>query len=91
MTCEVYIPAPLRELTGGLDCVESAGGTVKEVFESLAKKYPSLLDRIAGPDGSVRSFVNVYVNDVDIRRLQGLDTPVADGDEVLLVPAIAGG
>lgn len=91
MTCVVVVPAPLRALTDGAGRVDLPGSTVRAVFDELGKMHPPLLERICEPDGGVRSFVNVYVNDLDIRNLQGLDTAVEEGDEILLVPAIAGG
>ena len=91
MSCLVRVPAPLRSCTGGADRVEVRGDTIAEVLADLGRMHEPLLKKICGPDGNVRSFVNVYVNEVDIRRLGGTDAPVCDGDEILLVPAIAGG
>lgn len=86
----VRIPTPLRPHASGLDTVEVAGGTVGEVLENLVNAHPSLRERIL--DGSeLRRFVNVYVNNEDIRYLDDLTTPVADRDEVAIIPAIAGG
>ena len=86
----VRIPTPLRPHSGGLDTVEAAGSTVAEILGSVGKQYPALLERIF--DGAeLRRFVNVYVNDEDIRYLDDLNTPVADRDEVSIIPAVAGG
>lgn len=86
----VRIPTPLRPHTGGLDSVESAGTTVGEVLGGVGTQYPGLKERIF--DGEeLRRFVNVYVNNEDIRYLDDLATAVADKDEVSIIPAVAGG
>ena len=86
----VRIPTPLRPHTGGNDTVEAAGATVGEVLGQVGTQYPALKERIF--DGEeLRRFVNVYVNNEDIRYLDDLDTPVADKDEVSIIPAVAGG
>ena len=86
----VRIPTPLRPHTGGLESVEAAGSTVGEVLGDVGTKYPALKERIF--DGEeLRRFVNVYVNNEDIRYLDDLATPVAEKDEVSIIPAVAGG
>ena len=90
LSTTIRIPTPLRTLTGGEDEVKAAGGTVGEVIENLEKSYPGIRDRLLDEKG-VRRFVNIYVGDEDIRFLDGLDTPVEDGDEVTILPAVAGG
>jgi molybdopterin converting factor small subunit len=86
----VRIPTPLRPQVGGLDRVDVAGSTVREVLSQLGTQHPSLRDRLF--EGSeLRRFVNVYVNNEDIRYLDDLDTPVAPGDDVSIIPAVAGG
>lgn len=87
----VRIPTPLRPFTGGKEEVSVTGATVAEVFGNLGSAHPDLSARITGPDGAVRRFVNLYVNDADIRTLQGTDTAVSDSDTLAIVPAIAGG
>jgi sulfur-carrier protein len=87
----VRIPTPLRKLTDGKEEVSAAGATVGEVLTNLEGNYPGLKARICEDDGSVKRFVNIFANDEDIRFLDNLDTPVKDGDEVSIVPAIAGG
>jgi sulfur-carrier protein len=87
----VRIPTPLRKLTDGKEEVSAAGATVGEVLTNLEGNYPGLKARICEEDGSVKRFVNIFANDEDIRFLDNLDTPVKDGDEVSIVPAIAGG
>jgi molybdopterin synthase sulfur carrier subunit len=86
----VKIPAQLRAATGGEAEAEAAGTTVKEVLDSLFEQFTDLRDRIC-EDGDLRRFVNVYVGGEDIRFLSGLDTEVSDGDEVTILPAVAGG
>ncbi len=91
MACKVFIPAPLRSYSEGLESVELPGATVREVLVRLGKGHGALYDRVCGPAGEVLSHVNIYLNEVDIRSLGGLDARIEDGDEMLLVPAIAGG
>jgi molybdopterin synthase sulfur carrier subunit len=90
MAITVRIPTPLRTLTAGADEVAIAGATVREVIENLEKKHPGLKERLLDDKG-VRRFVNIYANEEDVRFLDGLDTPVKEGDSVSIVPAIAGG
>ena len=87
----VRIPTPLRKLTQGLEEVSAQGGTVGALIADLEKQYPGLKERLCDDKGALRRFVNVFANDEDIRFLQNLDTPVKDGDEISIVPAIAGG
>ncbi len=87
----VRIPTPLRKLTQGAEEVSAAGGTVGEVLTDLEKNYPGIKARICDDSGQVRRFVNIFANDEDIRFLDNLETRVAEGDEVSIVPAIAGG
>ena len=87
----VRIPTPLRKLTNELEVVSAAGGTVGEVLENLEKAFPGIRERICDEQGNVRRFVNIFVNDEDIRFLEDRATPVNETDEVSIVPAIAGG
>jgi molybdopterin synthase sulfur carrier subunit len=91
MPVQVRIPTPLRKFTGGQESVEASGNTIGAVLADLDKNHPGLRERICDADGSVRRFVNLYVNGDDIRFLQNLSSAVKDGDEVSIVPAIAGG
>ncbi len=91
MAVQVRIPTPLRKFTGGQDSVEASGNTIGAVLTDLDKRHPGLRERICEADGTVRRFVNLYVNGDDIRFLNNLTSPVKDGDEVSIVPAIAGG
>ena len=90
MAVKVRIPTPLQRLTQGKEEVEGVSGTIIELIQDLDKKYPGIGERIS-EGGKVRRFVNVYVNEEDIRFLKAEETPVKDGDEVSIVPAIAGG
>jgi MoaD family protein len=90
MAVRVKIPTQLREATEGESVAEVDGSTVGEVLDALYARFGELRSRIA-EDGGLRRFVNVYVAGEDIRFLDGLDTPVSDGDEVTILPAVAGG
>ena len=91
MPTNIRIPTPLRKLTGEQEVVQAEGATVGEILQSLDGTYPGLKDRICDEEGNVRRFVNVYLNDEDIRFLDEKATAVKDGDEISIVPAIAGG
>jgi molybdopterin synthase sulfur carrier subunit len=91
MTAIVRIPTQLRTLTGGEAEVKAEGGTVGEVLAALDAQHHGFQGRLFGDDGNLRRFINVFVADEDIRFLQGLDTPVADGQTVSIIPAVAGG
>ncbi len=90
MAITVRIPTPLRTLTGGAEAVIADGKTVRDVIDDLEAKHPGMKERLMDEKG-VRRFVNLYVGDEDIRFLDGLETEVKDGEEVSVVPAIAGG
>ncbi len=87
----VWIPQVLRAAVGGEKQVVLEGGTVRELVGALVTRYPSLKQQLLDEAGDLNRFVNVYVNGQDVRYLAGLDTPVADRDEVRLLPAMAGG
>ena len=91
MSVQIRIPTPLRKFTGGADEVTVEGATVGEALSNLTDDHPDLKAKIFGDDGEVRRFVNIFANDEDIRFQDELDTPVGDGDQVSIVPAIAGG
>jgi len=90
MAVKVRIPTPLQRLTNGQEVVEADAGTVIEIVEALDKQFPGIGERVS-EGGKIRRFVNVYINEEDIRFLQAEATAVKDGDEVSIVPAIAGG
>ena len=91
MAITVRIPTPLQRLTQGQAEVQCQGGTVVELLNDLEQHYPGIKERICDAQGKLRRFVNVFVNEEDIRFLQGDATAVKDGDEVSIIPAIAGG
>jgi len=91
MAVEVKLPTLLRVHAGGEASVSADGATIGEVFDDLTQRYPGLADNLIGDDGQLHKFVNVYRNDDDIRYLDALDTKVADGDVISILPAVAGG
>ena len=91
MSVQVKIPSPLRRLTGGQSSVEANASTVGECLEDLERLFPGIRERLCDPQGEIQQFVNIYVNGEDVRFLQELATPLQSGDEVSIVPAIAGG
>jgi molybdopterin synthase sulfur carrier subunit len=91
MSVKVRIPSPLRSYTNGADIVESPGVNVGEVLNNLKSKASGIETRLFKGPNQLNRFVNIYVNDEDIRFLSNLDTPVKEGDEISIVPAIAGG
>jgi len=91
MSIPVRIPTPLRKLTNDQEVVEAEGATVGALLDQLEGQYPGLKERLCDESGAVRRFVNIFANDEDIRFLQDLETPVKEGDEISIVPAIAGG
>ena len=91
MPATVRIPTPLRKLTNNEELIDIKPGTVGDAFADLQCRFPGIKERLLDDTGAVRRFVNVYVNEEDIRFLQNLDTTVKDGDEISIIPAIAGG
>ncbi len=91
MAIVVRIPTPLQKLTADKAEVNAAGATVQEILQDLDRQYPGLKDRLCDPTGKLRRFVNLYVNEEDIRFLKQEATPIKDGDELSIIPAIAGG
>ena len=87
----IRIPTPLRKLTNDQDVVTAVGGNIREILTSLDTSYPGLKDRICDEQGNVRRFVNIFLNDEDIRFLDEAETVVKESDEISIVPAIAGG
>ena len=91
MAITILIPTPLRQFTGNKDAVTADGATVGEILKDLCVKHPPLQKHLFADNGVLRSFVNVYVNDEDIRYLQKEKTPVTQTDTVSIIPSIAGG
>ncbi|PKB63786.1 MAG: molybdopterin synthase sulfur carrier subunit [SAR202 cluster bacterium Io17-Chloro-G2] len=91
MSVLVRIPTPLRRMTGGKDKVEVESSNLGEMVDTLESAYPGFKERLVDENGDLRYFVNIYVNGEDVRFLQGLETSTSTGDEVSIVPAVAGG
>jgi len=91
MPKKVRIPTPLRKLTNNEELVEVSAATIGDAITELQARYPGIGERLVDEKGEVRRFVNVYVNEEDIRFLQNNKTPLKDGDEISIIPAIAGG
>lgn len=91
MPVSVRIPTPLRTLTKGADEVKVDGNNIKDIIENLEANYKGIKERICDEKGQIRRFINFYLNDEDIRFMDNLNTPVKDGDNISIVPAIAGG
>jgi molybdopterin synthase sulfur carrier subunit len=91
MAQKVRIPTPLRKLTNNEEVVEVSAATIGDAISELQTRYPGIKERLVDESGAVRRFVNVYVNEEDIRFLQNQQTSLKDGDEISIIPAIAGG
>jgi molybdopterin synthase sulfur carrier subunit len=91
MSVSVRVPTILRTYTGGESEVSADGSTLRDVLESLDRSYPGIKGRIIDEQGALRRFVNVYIGNDDVRFLDGLDTPTADGTQISVIPAVAGG
>ncbi len=91
MAITVRVPAPLQKLTQNQAEIEASATNIKELIEDLEKNFPGIKERICDETGKVRRFINIYVNEEDVRFLQQDETPLKDGDEVSIIPAIAGG
>lgn len=91
MASKVRIPTPLRKLTNDQESIEIESNTVGGAIEELEGKFPGIKERLVDEEGEIRRFVNVYVNEEDIRFLENQDTPLKEGDDISIIPAIAGG
>ncbi len=87
----VYIPSPLRRVTGGQSKVQVTGRTLGAVLTNLERHYPGVKKQVCDDSGEVRSFINIFVNGTEVRQLQGLETALTETDEVSIIPAMAGG
>lgn len=91
MTVKVRIPTPLRKLTKEQAVVNADGSTIRDIVDDLEKQFPGFKERMCDDNGDLRRFVNVYVGEEDIRFLEGLDTKIPEGEQVSIIPAVAGG
>lgn len=91
MPVVVKIPTPLRRVTDGVDSIEATSDVLSGALATLNKRFPGIKERLFNDEGELHRFVNIYVNGEDVRFLSGLDTPLKEGDEVSIVPAVAGG
>ncbi len=91
MSIKVRIPTPLQKLTQNKSEVQCSGTSIQEIINHLENQYPGIKERLCDADGKLRRFINVYVNEEDIRFLEGPDTRLKDGDDISIIPAIAGG
>ncbi|HWE64646.1 MAG TPA: ubiquitin-like small modifier protein 1 [Chloroflexota bacterium] len=91
MAVTIRIPTPLRKITGGAARLDAQGATVREALASVVQAHPELGDRVYDDQGELRRFINLFVGGEDIRFLNGLETPLTDGAELSIVPAVAGG
>lgn len=91
MNATINLPTILRVHAGGSRTIEATGQTVGEVFSSVSEKYPKLAEQLVSAEGGLPVFVNVFLDDEDIRYLGGLETPIDDGSEITILPAVAGG
>ncbi|MEZ4656069.1 MAG: MoaD/ThiS family protein [Caldilineaceae bacterium] len=87
----VFIPTPMRRLTNGQSKVSIDGGTVRGLIQAMDQTYPGIAQRLLDEQGAPKRFINIFLNDDGIDALQGMDTPVRDGDRISIVPALAGG
>jgi molybdopterin synthase sulfur carrier subunit len=91
MSVSVRIPTPLRRVTGGTADVKASAASVREMIDDLERQFPGMRERLCDESGEVRRFVNIFVGDEDIRFMKGIDTPLDDGAQVSIIPAVAGG
>ena len=91
MAINVRIPTPLRKFTGGKEQVEAEGSNISEIISNLETTCPGIKEKLYDDKGAIRKFLNIYLNDEDIRFMESLETSVKDGDTIALIPAIAGG
>ena len=91
MGVQVRVPTPLRKLTDGQDKIDVAGSTVSELIEHMDNDFPGFKERLLDESGGLRYFVNIYLNGEDVRFLDGVSTSTKSGDEISIVPAVAGG
>ena len=91
MSLKVLIPTPLRKFTSGAEVVEVEAGTIREVLDRIDSRFPGFRASVCDESGSLRRFINIYIDGEDVRFLENLSTPAKDGSEIAIVPAISGG
>ena len=91
MSVNVRIPTPIRRVTNGKDKVTVSGETLKQIIDAMEAQYPGVKARLCDDKGDLRSFVNIYINGEDVRFLSGIESPLSPGDEISIIPAVAGG
>lgn len=91
MSATLFVPTPLRKLTNGQSKVQFTATNISELLDTADTQFPGFRDRVLDSNGEIKRFINVFVNGVDVRTLQGKATPVHDGDQVSVIPAMAGG
>lgn len=87
----IFVPTPMRKVTGGQAKIQVQAATIRQAIEQANAAYPGFSERILDQGGEIKRFINVFVNGVDVRKLNGRDTPLRDADEVAVIPAMAGG
>lgn len=87
----IFVPTPMRKVTGGQGKIQIDAATLQEAIEHAEQAYPGFRERVLDNQGEIKRFINVFINGVDVRTLQGRETPVQDKDEVAVIPAMAGG
>lgn len=87
----IFVPTPMRKITGGNGKIQIRAGTLLEAIDHADVEYPGFRERVLDNQGEIKRFINVFINGIDVRKLQGRDTPVNDHDEVAVIPAMAGG
>ena len=87
----IFVPTPMRKVTGGNGKIQIRANTLQEAIDGADAEYPGFRERVLDNQGEIKRFINVFINGVDVRKLQGRETPVHDNDEVAVIPAMAGG
>jgi len=91
MAAEVRVPSLLRGLVGGTKSIQASGPTVGHALDDIEARFPGFKERVIDPNGAIKQFVSIFINGEDVRYIQSLDTPLQDGDQVSILPAVAGG
>ncbi|MDP6101070.1 MAG: MoaD family protein [Dehalococcoidia bacterium] len=91
MAVEVRVPSLLRGLVGGVKSIQTSGPTIGLALDDIEARFPGFKERVIDPNGAIKQFVSIFINGEDVRYIQSLDTPLLDGDQVSILPAVAGG